>query len=350
MAQTNKDEQQATGIPPQAILLDYLCGMMKTQAIHHATRLGIAALLNDGPRSVSELSEATKTHAPSLARLLRALESIGIFAEVEPENFAQTPLSALLQPGVPGTMYSIARLHGDQWQWHVWEGLDYTLQTGQPTFKHIFGADLFEYFTHHNPQSAQVFNASMTGFSEQVNLPIANANYDFSSLDTIVDIGGGMGTQLMTLLKVHPGIRRGILFDRPPVIGQAQAVIAANSLGDRCELIAGNFFESIPQGADAYFMKQIIKDWSDDQCIRLLSRCRQAMKRGGRVLVAEVVLLPGRETSIQKFIDLQLMILSPGQERTEAQYRKLFEAAGFTLARIIPTTSPYSILEGVPVH
>lgn len=350
MVQTNKSEQRATGVPPQAILLDYLCGMMKTQAIHHAAKLGIAALVADGPRSVSELAEATQTHAPSLTRLLRALESIGIFAEVEPDYFAQTPLSALLQPGVPGSMYHIALLHGDQWQWHVWEGLDYTLQTGQPTFSRLFGADMFQYFTQHNTQSAKIFNDSMTGFSQQVNMPIANANYDFSSLDTLVDIGGGMGTQLTTLLKVHPSIRKGILFDRPPVIAQAQASIAASGLDDRCELVAGNFFEGIPQGADAYFMKQIIKDWSDEQCIQLLSSCRQAMKPGGRVLVAEIVLLPGRETSIQKFIDLQLMILSPGQERTESQYRKLFAAAGFTLANIIPTTSPYSILEGIPAQ
>lgn len=348
MVQTDKSEQRATGIPPQAILLDYLCGMMKTQAIHHATRLGIAELVKDGPRSVSELAEATQTHAPSLTRLLRALESIGIFAEVEPDYFAQTPLSALLQPGVPGSMHHIALLHGDQWQWHVWEGLDYTLQTGQPTFNRLFGADLFQYFTQHNPQSAKIFNDSMTGFSEQVNMPIATANYDFSAIDTLVDIGGGMGTQLMTLLNVHPAIRKGILFDRPPVIAQAQAAVTASGLGERCELIAGNFFEGIPQGADAYFMKQIIKDWSDEQCVQLLTRCRQAMRHDGRVLVAEVVLLPGRGTSIQKFIDLQLMILSPGQERTESQYRNIFEAAGFTLAKIVPTASPYSILEGIP--
>lgn len=350
MIQTNQSEQRATAVPPQAILLDYLCGMMKTQAIHHAAKLGIAVLVKDGPRSVSALAEATQTHAPFLTRLLRALESIGIFAEIEPEYFAQTSLSALLQPGVPGSMYHIALLHGDQWQWHVWEGLDYTLQTGQPTFSQLFGTELFQYFTQHNPQSAKIFNDSMTGFSEQVNMPIAKANFDFSSLDTLVDIGGGMGTQLMTLLKLHPTIRKGILFDRPPVIAQAQAAIAASGLGDRCELVAGNFFERIPQGADAYFMKQIIKDWSDAQCIQLLSSCRQAMKQGGRVLVAEVVLLPGRETAIQKFIDLQLMLLSPGQERTESQYRQLFAAAGFTLANIIPTASPYSILEGVAIH
>ena len=216
---------------------------MRTQAIHHAARLKIAELVKDGPKSVSELAEATQTDASSLSRLLRALDSIGIFTEIEPEHFAQTPLSALLQPNVPGSMYHIALLHGDQWQWHVWEGLSYTLQTGLPTFRRLFGADMFQYFTEHG-ESAKVFNNAMTGFSEQVNVPIATANYDFSSLDTLVDVGGGMGTLLTTLLKIHPTIRKGILFDRPPVIAQAQAAIVgaglAPALGERCELLAGS--------------------------------------------------------------------------------------------------------------
>ncbi len=346
MVQTDMSTATHTSASP-LILLEHLCGMMRTQAIHHAARLRIAELVKDGPKSLAELATATNTHAPSLSRLLRALTSIEIFAEVEFEHFAQTPLSALLQPDVPGSMYHVTLLHGDQWQWHVWEGFAYTLQTGQPTFSQLFGADLFQYFTQHSPESAKVFNNAMTGFSEQVNVPIATANYDFSSLDTLVDVGGGLGTQLTTLLKVHPPIRKGILFDRPPVIAQARASMADSGLRERCELVEGNFFEGVPRGADAYFMKQIIKDWNDAQCVQILDNCRKAMKPGGRVLVAEVVLRPGRETSIQKFIDLQLMLLSPGQERTEAQYRKIFEAAGFTLMRIVPTASPYSILEGI---
>ncbi len=347
MVHTHDKEIHNKTLPPQAILLDYLCGMMKTQAIHHATRLRLAELVQEGPKSISELAEVTRTYAPALSRLLRALTSIGIFAEVEPDIYAQTPLSALLQPGIPGSMYDVALLHGDQWQWHVWEGFAYTLQTGEQTFSQLFGSDMWQYFTQHSPESARIFNNAMTGFSEQVNVPIANANYDFSSLDTIVDVGGGQGTFLRTLLKTHSTIRKGILFDRPPVIAQAEAERTTSDLNGRYELQAGNFFEGVPTGADAYFMKQIIKDWTDAQCVQLLHNCRTAMKPGGKVLVAEVVLLPGRETSIQKFIDLQLMILSPGQERTEGQYRALFEAAGFTLARIIPTASPYSILEGV---
>ena len=230
MIQTNTSPAtDARALP--GILLNHLCGMMRTQAIHHAARLRIAELVKDNPKSLAELAEATQTNASALSRLLRALTSISIFVEVEPDCFAQTPLSALLQPDGPGSMYSIALLHGDEWQWHVWEGFAYTLQTGQPTFSQLFGSDLFQYFTQHSPASAKVFNDAMTGFSEQVNVPIATAHYDFSSLDTLVDVGGGMGTLLTTLLKIHPSIRKGILFDRPPVIAQARATSAGTFYG-----------------------------------------------------------------------------------------------------------------------
>jgi len=296
LVQTEKSNIPDRTASPQA-LLELLCGMMRTQAIHHAARLGIAELVKDGPKSIAELAEATETHAPSLFRLLRALASIDIFAEVQPEYFAQTPLSALLLPGVPGSMYHIALLHGDDWQWHVWEGFAHSLQTGQPAFNKLFGVDMWQYFTQINPASAKIFNDAMTGFSEQVDMPVATAAYDFSSLHTIVDIGGGQGTLLTTLLKVHPAIRKGILFDRPSVIANVQARIATAALGERCEFQGGDFFEGVPVGADAYLMKQIIKDWDDAQCIQILGNCRKAMKQGGRVLVVEIVLRPGRETS-----------------------------------------------------
>lgn len=346
MVQAEKSHILDKTASPQA-LLELLCGMMRTQAINQAARLRIAELVKDGPKSVAELAEVTGTHAPSLSRLMRALASIEIFTEVEPEYFAQTPLSALLLPDVPYSMYNVALLHGDEWQWHVWEGFAYSLQTGQPAFNMLFGTDMWQYFTQKNPASAKIFNDAMTGFSEQVNMPVATAAYDFSSIHTLVDVGGGQGTLLATLLKVHPAIHKGILFDRPSVIANARAHMATTDLGERYECLSGDFFEEVPGGADAYLMKQIIKDWSDAQCIQILGNCRKAMKPGSRVLVVEVVLRPGRETSLQKFIDLQLMVLAPGQERTEAQYRALFDAAGFTLTRIVPTASPYSVLEAI---
>jgi ubiquinone/menaquinone biosynthesis C-methylase UbiE len=329
------------------VLLDLLCGMMRTQAIHHAARLRIAELVKDGPKSIFELAEATETHAPSLSRLLRALASIDIFTEVAPECFAQTPLSSLLLPEVPGSMYPIALLHGDDWQWHIWEGFASSLQTGQPAFRKLFGTDMWQYFAQENPAAGQRFQDAMTGLSEQVNEAIAAAMYDFASLDIIVDVGGGEGTLLEKLLTVHPTIRQGILFDHPSVIARARTRLATSGFADRYMFKSGDFFKEVPPGADAYLMKQIIKDWNDEECIQILSNCRRAMKPGGRVLVVETVLLPGNGTSHEKFIDLQLMVLLPGQERYEAQFRRLFEAAGFRLTKIVPTASPYSILEGV---
>ncbi len=329
-------------LPPQAILLDLLCGMMKTQAIHHATRLGIASLVEDGPKSTVELAKATETQPEALYRLLATLASLGIFEEVEIGSFAQTPLSALLRPDVPGSMYNVSLLHGEQWQWHSWEAFAHSLQTGQTAFEQLYHTNLWGYFQDH-PDVAERFSKAMTGFSTPVNAPLAHA-YNFSQFHTLVDIGGGHGSLLATLLHTNPTLQ-GILFDLPSVIEEARASIAASDIADCCELVAGDIFVKVPE-ADGYFMKQIIKDWNDEECIHILSNCRKSMRPNGRVLVAEQVLLPGKTMTTAKLIDLQLMAVSSGSERYEFQYRSLFERSGLRLVHIWPTHSPYSILEG----
>lgn len=327
--------------PPQAILLDLLCGMMKTQAIHHATRLGIASLVKDGPRSTTELAAATGTYPEALYRLLAALASFGIFEEVKRGFFAQTSLSHVLRPDVPGSMYDVSLLHGEQWQWHSWEAFASSLQTGQTAFESLYHMSLWDYFKQ-QPEVGERFGKAMTGFSTQVNASLAHA-YNFSQFHTLVDIGGGHGSLLATILEATPMLQ-GILFDLPSVIEQARVHITSSALADRCVLLAGDIFKAVPE-ADAYIMKQIIKDWNDEECIRILSNCRKAMRPHGRVLVAEQVLLPGRTMVTAKLIDLQLMAVSSGQERYESQYRSLFERAGLRLIHIWPTRSPYSILE-----
>jgi O-methyltransferase domain len=331
-------------LPPQAILLDMLCGMMKTLAIHEAARLRIADLVEDGPKSTTELAEATGTNEEALYRLLSTLASLDVFAEIKPGYFAQTPLSSLLRPEIPGSMYDIALIHGEEWQWHPWEKLSYSIQTGQTAFDHMYGEDLWSYFARNSLQSER-FQKAMGGFSAQVDRPIAQG-YDFSAIHTLVDVGGGYGSLLTTILKANPGMH-GILFDLPPIIEKARASIEASAVADRCKLVAGSVLEGVPTGADAYIMKQIIKDWDDEHSICILANCRKAMKPGGKVLVAEQVLLPGKHMSTSKLLDLQLMVVLSGRERYEAQFRQLFEVAGLRLARIWPTHSPYSILEGV---
>lgn len=330
-------------LPPQAVLLDMLCGMMKTQAIREAARLRLADLVKDGPKSSAELAEATGTDRSALYRLLSTLASLEIFAEVEPDFFAQTPLSHLLRPDVPGSMYDVTLIHGDQWQWRPWEAFSYSVQTGKTAIDMAFGESLWEYFAH-NSEAGERFQKAMSGFSTQVDFPIATG-YDFSQVNTLVDIGGGYGNLLTTILQANPAMH-GILFDLPPVVEKARAHIQASPVADRCTLIAGDVFESVPSGADAYIMKQIIKDWDDSQCIQILTKCRQAMHPGGRVLVAEQVLIPGKHMSTAKLIDLQLMVVLSGRERYEVQYRKIFEEAGLRL-KIWPTRSPYCVLEGV---
>ncbi len=331
--------------PPQATMLDLLLGMMKTQAIHEAVRLDIASLIKDEPKSITELSETTGMNKSALSRLLHALESLGIFQEVKPDYFAQTPLSHVLRPNVPGSMYDVAFIHGEQWQWRPWEQFSYSIQTGQTAFNSVFEGNLFDYFAKH-PEEGERFNKAMTGFSRQVDQPITRG-YDFSSIHTIVDIGGGYGSLLTAILRAYPHLQ-GILFDLPHVIKDAQERIASSDVAGRCQFIAGDMFnaEDIP-GADAYIMKQIIKDWSDEESVRILSNCSKAMKSGGKILVAEQVLLPGRQMSTAKLIDLQLMVVLSGQERYEQQYRALFEGAGLQVLKIWPTHSTYSIIEGL---
>ena len=331
--------------PPQAIILDMLLGMMKTQAIHEAVRLNLAERLKDGPKQVSELAEETQTHPNSLVRLLRALESLGLFQEVTPGEYAQTPLSHFLRPNISGSMYDVALIHGEQWQWRPWEAFSYSLQTGKTAFDHLFGTRLFEYFATH-PQESEGFNSAMAGFSHQVDRPLVEG-YEYSSLSTIVDIGGGYGGWLSTILQANPGLE-GIVFDLPHVIEDARQQSSHST--SRYQLIAGDMFqpETIPQGADAYIMRQIIKDWDDEAAIRILTNCRLAMRPRGKILVAEQVVRPGENVMTStKLIDLQLMVVLSGQERTEAEYRAIFETAGLQLIKIWPTRSPYSILEGI---
>jgi hypothetical protein len=340
----HETKPSAPVVPPQAVLLDMLCGMMKTQAIREAARLRIADLVKDGPKSTAELAEATGTDKVSLYRLLGTLASLDIFSEVEPGHFAQTSLSNLLRPDVGGSMYDVVLIHGEQWQWHPWEAFSYSVQTGKTAFNQVFGEDLWQYFAK-NPELGERFQKAMSGFSMAVDIPVA-LGYDFSSIHTLVDIGGGYGSLLTTILKANSAMH-GILFDVPPVIEKARAGIEASEVANRCTLIAGDVFEAVPVGADAYIMKQILQDWDDSQCVQILSNCRRAMKSGGRVLVAEQVLLPGKQMSTSKLIDLQLMVVLSGRMRYEAEHRRLFEDAGLQLLRAWPTHTPYTILEGI---
>jgi hypothetical protein len=309
-----------------------------------AAKLGIADLLKDSPKSCSELATATGTNARSLYRVLRALASLGVFAETEPNHFTLTPLAACLKSDVPNSVRAFVIMLGEE-HYRAWGEFMHSVQTGGSSFEHVYGMNVFEYYAQ-NPEPAKIFDESMTNFSVIESAAIASS-YDFSSIQTLVDVAGGEGLLIASILKSNPTLK-GILFDQPYVIERGKPFLAAEGVSERCQLIAGNFFESVPEGGDAYILKHIIHDWDDERAIAILKQCHKVMPENGKVLLAEQVIPPGNEPFMGKLLDLNMLVMAPGGcERTEAEYRALFEKAGFKLTRIVPTQEEVSIIEGI---
>jgi hypothetical protein len=233
---------------------------------------------------------------------------------------------------------------GADWHWRVWSDLFYSTQSGQPGFERIYGKAYFDYLAK-NPAPAQVFNDAMTSFSASVSTAVINA-YDFTGITKLVDVGGGHGLLLASILEKYPQMS-GVLFDAPSVIDGAKEVIEEHGVGGRCDAVGGDFFASVPAGGDAYIMKHIIHDWEDERALTILQNCHRAMTENGKLLVVEMVIPEGNTPSLGKFLDLEMLLFLHSYERTEAEYRALFERAGFKLTRIVPTPSPHSVIEGV---
>jgi hypothetical protein len=339
---------QTQTINPQMydIVADELIGLVRSQAIRLAAQLRLADLVKDGPKTVNELSKQTGTDRHALYKLLYALACCGYFEEVAPETFAQSERSAVLRTDIPRSMHDFALMHGGfDWQWLPWRKAEESIRTGKPVFPELFGEPLFSYFRNH-PEIGAAFQKAMSSQSAQYEQAIARG-YNFSAATTIVDVGGGQGGLLATILRAYP-TPRGVLFDQPAVIDMARRSPFLQGLEDRVELVSGNFFEAVPAGAPLYIMKQIIHDWDDEQCIQILAHCRQVMQPGGRVLVIDEMITPGKKVPPQgALIDLQLQLLLPGRKRSEAEHHLLFEEAGLRLNRMVPTESTYTILEAV---
>lgn len=349
MAQLESLPERGQSLPAFSIL-GMMQGMWVARSVYVATKFGVPDLLDEGPKSTQELAEITRTHEPTLYRLLRALASQGVFIEVGQRSFAHTALSRALRSNMPGSIRDEVILFGEKWKWAPWEELGYSVQTGETAFNRYHGVNIFEYLSQH-AEDGNVFDLGMTSFSQLVNQPVVDA-YDFSSFTTIVDIGGGHGSQLMAILKAYPNLK-GILFERLPVIEGAREHIE-ESLKGRCELVAGDFFGIVPEGADAYIIKQCLHNWDDGHCIEILQACRRAMRSDSKMLIADRVIVPDTAgdpfNKFNKYWDLVMLTVAPGgRERTEAEFMKLYEAAGFKLTRIIPTKSPHCIIEGIPV-
>jgi hypothetical protein len=335
-----------TASNPTAELRRLLNGYRVTQAIHVAATLGIADLLKEGPRHSDELAATTHTHPGALYRVLRALAAIGVFHEDGERRFSLTPLSQCLRSDATQPVGPYAIFVGRPHQWQAWGDLLRSVRTGENAYRHVHGVDLWEYITEH-PEDGAIFDRAMTTNSHGVNEAIVAA-YDFSPFGRVVDVGGGQGRLLAAVLAAHPAMR-GVLQDRPEVVVRAQPGLEAAGVASRCEVVGGDFFETVPAGGDAYVLKLILHDWDDAASLRILAACRRACGLQARLLVMERVIPPPNEGEEVKISDLHMLVSPGGQERTREEFMALFAEAGFRLERVVGVDAPISVIEALPV-
>ena len=331
--------------PPDVILSKLITGSLATHMVFAVARLGVADHLKDGPKSSDELAETTGAHPRALYRLLRGLTTLGVFAEVEPRMFALTPVAELLCDDADGSMRWWAIFAGEEWGTVALTNILYSVRTNQSAFVDRHGMSTFAYCGE-NPDAAEIFNNTMTGFSGPEAAAVLET-YDFKGVEKIVDVAGGHGLLLSAILSAHPAMC-GVLFDLPVVIEGARTIMEGG-VSDRCEFVAGDFFESVPSGADAYILKSIIHDWSDERARAILRNIRSAIPDNGRLLLVERDLPENSEPSVGKIFDVLMLVYEDGFERTEAEYRSLLESCGFDLTRVLRTPSPMNVVEAVPV-
>jgi SAM-dependent methyltransferase len=344
-AQAEAPATSHTGTPPPVVLLEMMNGYWITQSIAVAAELGVADHLAAGPRTAAELATATGSDADSLDRLLRALAMIGVFSE-DGDGYGLTPVGAFLRDDIPGSLRALARMRGSDWQWRAWRELEHSVRTGEAALEHVVGKPLFEYFADH-PDDGDTFNEAMISHASQMHTAVADA-YDFPVEGTVVDVGCGHGTLIAALLRTNAGLRA-VAFDVPPVVDGARAWLGQRRVAQRCEFVAGDFFESVPSGGDVYALSHVIHDWDDDQAVRLLRNCRDAMDPGATLAVCEMVVPEGPEPHFSKLLDLEMLVNTGGRERTLAEYERLYRQAGFSLSRVVPTATPVSVIEGRPI-
>jgi hypothetical protein len=346
LEKAGEQQLENAGPPPQFAMTQMITGAVwVTKSIYVAAELGIADLVANGPKDIETLAAETGTHADSLYRVLRALASLGIFAQDAEGKFGLTPLAATLRSDSPDSMRAMAQMWGVPWHWDLWDSFLDSIRTAKPAIEHATGLPLFQWFGQH-PDYTELFNRAMSAFSGPEAHAVVSA-YDFSGLGTLVDVGGGQGLLLATILRAYPSLR-GILFDLPNVAAEGRKLLGDLGVQDRCTIETGDFFQSVPAGADAYILKNILHDFQDEQAATILRNIRRAMKPDALVLVVQEPLPTGNAPSVGKLLDIQMLLIG-GRERTTADYTALFNAVGLKLNRIVPTPSPLSVIEGVPL-
>lgn len=320
------------------------------QVLHALVSLGIPDLLADGPASAEQLAERSATHAPSLYRLLRAAVAVDLVTMKE-QLFALTPGGELLRTGVPGSVRNMVLWCGSEDKWLSWGSLDYSVCTGQDAFHHLFGQSAFERLSTH-PEKEAIFNETMAEIGRGVAKALG-AHSELAGRIRIVDVGGGSGALLAELLTANPGMS-GLLFDTDSGLRDAEVTLRSAGVRDRCEIVSGDFFHSVPRGGDTYLLKHIVHNWDDEQAGTILRRCREAMSPDARLYLVESV-IPADPSAFGAEVllhDLNMLVTCPGRERTEAEFTQLCGSAGLRLDRVSalrPPGQPYSLLSAAPV-
>ena len=330
-------------LPPPAQLMKFIVGKWISKPIYVAAELCIADMLAEGPKSIEELAQASQSHAPSLYRMMRALASVGIFFETEAKRFELTPMAEYLKTGA---MRSIALMFNSDWSDKAWGYFLDSVKTGDTAFEKAYGMPVSDWLEK-IPHAAEVFNEANAIKAAGSHRAIVDV-YDFSRIRSLTDVGGGLGVLMAEILEANP-LMQGVVADTPSVIQKTGKMIQARGIEDRCQVVECDFFKKIPSGSDAYLMSNILHDWPDKLCRIILTNCHRAMKTESRLLVLEMVIPPGNEPSVAKLLDLEMLVITGGRERTESEFKNLFESSGFKLSRIILTKESVCIIEGIRV-
>ncbi|MFH0864649.1 MAG: methyltransferase [Bacteroidota bacterium] len=331
--------------PNEVILIDYVTHFWAGRAIGVATELNIPDILQDGPKHIEELARITQTHEPSLYRLMRTLSGHGIFREDKNKNFMLTKLSACMtESGNKSVKYFILHQNSEP-NWKQYGEMLHCVKTGEHAARKLYNMEPFEYLEKH-PAINNIFNRSMTSTSEMSSLYMVSF-YPFSSLQTIVDVGGGQGFFLSCILHKNKQLE-GIVFDLPHVVEEAKANMELFKVSSRCSVVAGSFFESVPENAEAYLLKNIIHDWDDEKCLAILKNIHKAMKPGGKLICIETIIQNDNKASFGKNLDIEMLVgTNGGRERTLTEFKNLYEKAGFKITAVFKTPTPFNFIEGI---
>lgn len=342
---TKVEERRSSAPPADQVLMQLLSGAWVTQAIATTARFGIPDALASGPKTADELAAKVGANAGATRRLMRMLTGIGVFARAEGSRYRLTELSERLREDTPGSLKHMFIAETDGVHWRSWEKVADAVRTGLPRPQAVFGTPAFDYYSKYKEEGEQFGRAmaNVSGFASQAVLEA----YDFSGCRTILDVGGGNGSMALAILKRYAQAR-GIVADLPYIEAQANENIRSAGMSERCRFEAANFFERVPEGADTHVLKFILHDWNDEESLRLLKSCRSAIAPDGRLLVLEVVVPDGDGPDFSHVLDLNMLVMTGGMERTAKEYGELLARAGFRLTRIVPTASPFPVIEGKP--